>query len=180
LAYLANAVVQCYGAFPLDSTILKASDGPLYPTLIWDIDRLVGMRLVRVSDIVLDGSKRLRHVSYAIASAGLDCEERCRMLHTSFVETGNALRSIAMAYSRNRLSLSEESLLSRDGNYADPKVSNGEVVDFGAWVRDNATANSIEKILGELGGALQKDAAVGVNVYSRYLAEFPANGVTNG
>jgi hypothetical protein len=179
LAYLANAVAQCYGVPPLDATILKACDGPLYPTLIWDIDRLVGMGLVRVSDIVVDVSKRLRNVSYAITNAGLDCEEQCRMLHPSLAQTGDSLRSAAMAYSRNHLFLSKEGLLARDGNYADPTVSNGEVVDFGEWVRNNATANSIEKILAELGLELRKDPAVGVNIYSRYLAAFAANRVIN-
>jgi len=50
LAYLSNAVAQCYGVPPLDATVLKERDGPLYPILIWDIDRLVGMGLVHVTN----------------------------------------------------------------------------------------------------------------------------------
>lgn len=174
LAYLANAVAQCYGIEPIDATILKESDGPLYPELIWDIDRLVGSGLVNVSDIVVDGAKKLRNVSYSITQRGLTCEEQCRKIHPDFERIGDSLRSAAMAYSRNRLTLSVESLENRDGNYADSSISNGEVVDFGDWNHSNATANSIERMLKELNSTLRHDPSVGVNLYNRYLAAFAA------
>lgn len=176
LAYLANAVAKCYGVTPLDPTVLKEHDGPLYPELLWEIDRLVGMGLVIVSDIVVDRSKAVRNVSYSISARGLNCESQCRALHREFARIGDSLRSAAMAYSRNRLSLSIESLKNRDGNYADTTVANGEVVDFGDWVKANATANSIDRLSKKIGQSLESDPSVSVNIYNRYLAAFSAEG----
>lgn len=176
LAYLSNAVAQCYGVPPLDATVLKERDGPLYPILIWDIDRLVGMGLVHVTNIVIDNQNRVRNVSYAITADGIKYEERCRKAIPGLEHTGNSLRSVAMAYSRNHLKLSEDSLLARDGNYANSSIANGQVVDFGDWELNNATANSVNRILEVLGATLQKDPTLGVNLYSRYLAAFASNG----
>lgn len=179
LAYIANAVAQCYGVSALDSTILKELDGPLYPKLIWDLDRLVGGGLVRLHDVVVDSNKKVRHVSYSVTSRGLDCEDSCRSLNDSLAEIGNSLRSAALAYSRNRLLLSKESLLTRDGNYANPIISNGEVVDFGDWVKVNATANSVAQIFENLGIDASVDPAIGVNIYAHYLAKTPKTGLVN-
>jgi len=43
--------------------------------------------------------------------------------------TGNSLL-LSQWLSRNHLKLSEDSLLARDGNYANSSIANGQVVDF--------------------------------------------------
>jgi hypothetical protein len=172
LAYISNAVSQCYGVTPLNPTILKEKDGPLYPKLLWDLDRLVGVGFVRVSDVVVDNINKVRNVSYSITQQGLDYENCCRSLYPNLMEIGNSLRSAALAFARNYTKLSTKSLNSLDGNYANPIYSDGQVIDFGDWIKNNSTANSVELILKELQPTYDIDSSVGVNIYTAYLASF--------
>ena len=50
-AYLANVLAPVWDMPPLDGRILKRRGGPFYPTLQADLDRLVGMGVVRISDV---------------------------------------------------------------------------------------------------------------------------------
>lgn len=174
LAYISNAVSQCYGVTPLNPTILKEKDGPSYPKLLWDLDRLVGVGFVRVSDVVVDNVNRVRNVSYSITQQGLDYENCCRSLYPSLKETGDSLRSAALAFARNHTKLSTKSLNSLDGNYANPIYSDGQVIDFGDWIKNNSTANSVKLILKELPSTHETDSSIGVNIYTSYLASIAA------
>ncbi len=169
LAYLANAVARCYGVAALDPTVLKRADGPLYPLLIWDLDRLVGMQLVHVSNVVIDQQNKPRNVSYGITARGLKVLDKCRQLQVTLGKTAEALRSTALAYARNKLHLTSEVVSQFDGNYSDTRVMEGSVVDFGAWSDVNASANSVEYILSQVTTALHHDPGLGVNLYAQYL-----------
>jgi hypothetical protein len=169
LAYLANAVSSCYNIPPLDPTVLKQRDGPLYPELIWDLDRLVGMRLVDVSDVVVDSTRKMRNVSYSITRKGLETLLSCHALNNQLAKEADSLKTTALAFARNQRQISGSSLFEADGNYADTKTAEGGVVDFGRWDFINATANSVEYILNQINEAIRKDPAVGVNLYLRYL-----------
>ena len=172
LAYLANAVAQCYAVPSLDPTILKKREGPLYPLLIWDLDRLVGMRLVDVSNIVLEKGAKVRNASYAINQSGLDVLTKCRNLNDGLGRAHDALRSTALAYARNRQNLTVEGLIKLDGNYANTQVPEGAVVDFGDWDDVNASANSVEFILDHIDVVLRQNPSIGVNLYARYLSAY--------
>jgi hypothetical protein len=169
LAYLANAVSACYGIPALDPTVLKQRDGPLYPHLIWDVDRLVGMRLVDVSDVVVDRARKIRNVSYSLTEDGFRVLDGCTALGDVWVAESNSLRTTALAFARNRNHISRRDLLAADGNYADAMTPEGAVVDFGQWSPTNATANSVEFILSEINESIRRDPAIGVNLYLRYL-----------
>lgn len=179
LSYLANAVSECYEIPTLSATILKEREGPLYPKLIWDLDRLVGMGLVRVSNIVISEERKVSHASYSITQSGLNCEKRCRLLNESIASVGDSLRSTALAYSRNLIKVTTDSIKALDGNYANPQYSEGQVIDFGDWSKINFTANSVQLILNQLRLGEITDSSIGVSLYSAYLASFEDSRVSH-
>lgn len=168
LAYLANAVSPCYGIEPLNATVLKEDSGPLYPELVWDADRLVGMGLLAVSNLVIGRGVELRSASYAITSQGLLFTSRSAAGVESLGKLARALWSVALAFARNPESMIESSLLKRDGNYADPHFGLGDVVDFGQWDRGNASVNAVKRISAAAEGRCTPAASV--NLYAQYLA----------
>ena len=141
LAYLANATAPCYDIEPLDATVRKSDDGPMYPQLVWDADRLVGMGLLGVSGLVVRDSA-VKACAYSITRSGIELLARSRKAHASFEELSSALWSIAVAFARSPNSVSANSLLRRDGNYAEHRVTLGDVVDFGEWDFSNWTADA--------------------------------------
>lgn len=153
LAYLANAAIPCYQIEPLDSTVRKSEDGPLYPKLIWDADRLVGMGLLAVSGLVV-GPSRPHHAMYSITRRGLNLISQARKAAAHFDELSSALWSISIAYARSPECVAAGSLLDRDANYAEPRVSQGDVVDFGDWDFHNWTFDAISRIRGDISARL--------------------------
>jgi hypothetical protein len=170
LAYLANAVATCYNIPAIDETVLKERKGPLYPALIWDLDRLVGMRLASVSDVVVGDARTLRNVSYSITAKGIDILTTARMLNSQIATESESLVNVAIAFARNRNHINATQLISADGNYADDRTAIGSVIDFGKWHPENTTANSVAFILERVNEALRDNPTVGVNLYLRYLA----------
>lgn len=168
LVYLANALSPCYGIEPLDATILKEGSGPLYPELIWDADRLVGMGLLAVSNLVIGQGIELRSASYSITSSGIDFVTRSVAESSLLDSVARALRSVSLAYARNPDAILESRLLQRDGNYADPHFGLGDVVDFGEWDHRNASENAVRRIDATIGGG--SSTAASVNLYVQYLA----------
>lgn len=168
LVYLANALSPCYGVEPLDATILKEDDGPMYPEVVWDSDRLVGAGLVAVSNLVVGSGAQVRSASYAITGAGLHLISQCVARSASLSSVARALSSVSLAYARNPRAIVESNLLHRDGNYADPHFGLGDVVDFGEWDRRNASANAVKQISDQ--SATSRAIAVSVNLYTQYLA----------
>lgn len=168
LAYLANALSPCYGIESLDATVLKEKVGPLYPELIWDADRLVGMGLLSISNLVLNESSKLRSACYSIATGGLHVVNEAARGSDLIGKTAKALHSVALAYARNPTAVFEVNLLQRDGNYGDPHFGLGDVVDFGDWDKQNASANAVSRIRQMTDEQLA--TAASVNLYAQYLA----------
>jgi hypothetical protein len=185
LAYLANAAIPCYQIEPLDSTVRKTEDGPLYPQLIWDADRLVGMGLLAVSGLVVRAG-RPHHAMYSITREGLNVIFRARKATKHFDELASALWSISIAYARSPKCVAAKSLFDRDANYAEDRVPSGDVVDFGEWDRHNWTFEAISRmqrdictrLLGDLPDAepaaslqeLANSPGGAVGMYARYVA----------
>jgi hypothetical protein len=174
LAYLANALSPCYGIESLDATILKERQGPLYPELIWDADRLVGMGCASVNNLVLGTGVELRSVSYAIAARGVSLVVGATESSQQLNGLARALSSVSMAYARNPDALTESHLLQRDGNYADPHFGLGEVVDFGEWNTNNASANAVQHIRRATPNHTAPQGSV--NLYIQYLSQGEGEG----
>lgn len=170
LAYLANAIARCYDIEPINPIILKEKDGILYPKLIWDLDRLVGMGLARVSNIVLTVKGETKSVSYGITTKGIDSLKVCTEISEGLKNTASALSSTAMAFCRTRQKIGIASLHSRDGNLADNRFSDGDVVDFGLWDTNNSTANSVDFVRKGISPAFAGNINTAVNLYAQYLA----------
>lgn len=51
LAYLSNALAPVWDLDPFDGVVLKRRGSPYYPSLQWNVDRLVGRGLLKVSDL---------------------------------------------------------------------------------------------------------------------------------
>lgn len=171
LAYLANAVAQCYDIVPLDPIILKEKNGILYPKLIWDLDRLVGMGLARVSNIVLTSKGETKSVSYGITTVGINTLKECISISDDLKKTAIALSSTAMAFGRTKHIINIENLRARDGNMADNRFSDGDVVDFGLWDLQNPTANSVNFVKNGISSQLFTGVGTAVNLYTQYLVQ---------
>ena len=169
LAYLANAIAPCYQIEILDPTVLKEKSGPLYPKLIWDLDRLVGLMLVLVSN-VRDPQPEGSSPTYSVSRRGLAVLRACEAITPEFSKITSALRSIALAYARNSAALGTSSLLDRDGNYGNNLFGNGDVVDFGQWTDLNATQRAVQSLSNFFPPGLQEHPSRNVNIYARYLA----------
>lgn len=170
LAYFANSVSRCYEIEPLDPTILKEKTGPLYPQLLWDLDRLVGMRLVRVANLVMAPKGGTKSVSYAITLEGIERLAMCTEISEEMLSVKRSLENAALAFCRSRRGISNESLQQKDANFADSKFSDGDVVDFGEWDEYNATANAVEFVQGSVPKHFATGIDIAVNLYAQYLA----------
>lgn len=170
LAYFSNSVSRCYDIEPLDPTILKERAGPLYPQLMWDLDRLVGMRQVRVANLVMLPDGGAKSVSYAITRAGLATLQACTQLSNEMENVNTALSSASVAFCRSRKGISNESLLTKDANFSDSKFGEGDVVDFGQWDTYDATANAVNYVKGSVDAPYSADTNLAVNLYAKYLA----------
>ena len=147
VAYLANVLAPVWNLDAHDGKLLKRRGGPFYPALQKDLDRLTGMGLVFLTCLRheeedpgrwrLEGSYDL---NYQFANPVLHC------LQT--ISEGEQLTKIYI----NELLLALSSLsdadldaaMQEDATYSDPKVTEGNVIDFAEWSGKNWTANAAE------------------------------------
>jgi hypothetical protein len=64
-----------------------------------------------------------------------------------------------------------EGLHSRDGNLANNRFGDGDVVDFGLWDLENATANSVDFVKDSISLPMTVNTSTAVNLYAQYLAQ---------
>lgn len=171
IAYLANVLSPVWDMPSVDGSVLKRSGGPFYPDLQNDLDRLVGIGVVRVENLRhqridddryrLDGSYRLNTELAAPILTYLS-------VMPEEAAAARFVRELVLALS----ALSDEEIdrvITEDATYANPKVSNDNVIDFGEWLSGNYSAAAAEKI----GDLVPTGAAVGasekVHLYVRHL-----------
>lgn len=150
IVYLSEALAPAWKLEPLDGKVLKQSSAPYYPTLQEDVDRLIGMGLIRVDDLKIgrtgDGA------SVLLPSFSLD-PERAEPILTALRELPGEevvldfIREVAQAFSR----LSDEQVLSsmrEDATYGSAAVDTGQVIDLGEWlsVEETATSHAVDRI----------------------------------
>jgi hypothetical protein len=171
IAYLANVLSPVWDMPSVDGSVLKRSGGPFYPDLQNDLDRLVGLGVVRVEDLRhqridddryrLDGSYRLNP----------DLAEPILTYLNAMPEEAAAarfVRELVLALS----ALSDEEIdraITEDATYANPRVGNDNVIDFGEWLSSNYSAAAAQKV----GDLVPTGAVVGasekVHLYVRHL-----------
>ena len=143
-AYLSNVLAPVWDARVFEGQLLKRRAGPFYPSLQHDLDRLVGLGLVRITDVKhvkdedgqwrLDGSFSL---NYQLARDALNAIST----FSQFREIGTFLQEVAYAVSA--LSDSEfDRVPWEDPTYSDSEVAYSNVVDFAEWRKLNYSANA--------------------------------------
>ena len=178
IAYLANVLSPVWdmpdtpsSSLREDGSVLKQSNGPFYPDLQADLDRLVGMGVALVHNLryaVLKNGRYRLEGDYSINVAL--AKPIVTRLESLPNEAGPArhVRELVLALS----SLSDREIdraASQDATYGDPHVGVDNVIDFGEWGSTNFSAAAAKRA-GEL---IQSGAHVGpsekVHLYIRHL-----------
>ncbi len=143
LAYLSNALAPIWCLQPFDGKVLKRRGGPFYPVLQWDLDRLVGRGLIKVSDVryVEEDGKWRVDASYTLnselANRALD------MIRSVEFEPG--FREFCAELAQAMAALPPDlvaTILGEDAAYGDPSIDISNVVNFAEGQVINFTANS--------------------------------------
>lgn len=144
LAFLSNTLSPVWEFSPLDGKVLKRQEGPFYPKLQADMDKLVGQGVAIVSGIThvkneagrwrLEGKYRLNHeFADKILIAILKFPDE--------IDVSLFLEELTMAFSI--LSDEEISLsMTEDATYGDKNIDTGNVIDFDEWKKENFSLNA--------------------------------------
>ena len=170
-AYLSNVLAPVWHMPVLDGKLLKRRGGPFYPMLQGDLDNLVGIGVVLISNLghVRDEQNRWRlEGSYAL---NREFSDRILRQVAQFDEERRLfgfLQELAFALS----SLSDDDLAStttQDATYSDPIVDFGSVLDFAEWQSKNYTANAADRFERLLPGGAQANSSEKTHLYLRHL-----------
>ena len=175
IAYLANVLSPAWDStgFRLgrDGSILKSSIGPFYPDLQAELDRLVGMGVVRVEELTY---RRLGTGRFRLDGKYRIDENRAKPIleyvysHAPGADSARCIRELVLALS----GLSDGELdraATQDATYADPNVGIENVIDFGEWVSNNYSAAAALRagtLVSARGGV---GASERVHLYIRHL-----------
>lgn len=183
-AYLADVLSPVWDLPSFDGKILKSEGGPHYPDLQDEIDRLIVLGLVEVSNLRyidrpndgarVDGSYALRfdstHLPKILAALGADphadpLDSRDRRVHAFLVELAGALSTLP----DDEIDLAA----SVDATYSDARVGTSNVVDFASWasdpVADNPSVRATERFMAFLPKGANLSPAERIYLYASYL-----------
>ena len=143
-AYLSNVLAPVWNSRVFDGRILKRRAGPFYPRLQHDLDRLIGLGVVTITDLGhvldednqyrLDGALSLNHNLSGDALKVISCFPQQREIRSFLLE---------IAYAVSALSDEEFNMVPyEDPTYADASVGYENVVDFADWRDINFSANA--------------------------------------
>ena len=150
IAYLSEALAPAWHLPPIDGKVLKLPVAPYYPTLKQDVDRLIGMGLIRVDSLETGRDDADNPVLQPRISLEL---ERVGPILGALRELPGEneivefLREVVQAFSR----LSDEQIpgaMAQDATYGSPAVDTGQVIDLGEWlpVEETATSRAVERM----------------------------------
>ena len=173
LAFLADVLSPIYDLGSFSGRVLKRRIGPYYPELQWELDRLVGMGLVDVSELtpVVEVSR-----AYLDASFALNRQRAKPILDAvyddvAFVSLRDFFRELASALA----SVPDEDLdAATRADVTWDSGHKGAIVDYAEWRAKNYSELSVGR-MGELArqqlGGIDVDLSPGakVNLYVRYL-----------
>ncbi len=169
-AYLSNVLAPVWNLSALDVKVFKRRGGPFYPALQRDLDRLVGMGVVKITGLGhardddgrwrLEGSYRLNHELAVPMLRQLNTyEEEVRLV--SFVQE--------LAYALSALSDDDLDLaFSEDATYSNPLVSFDNVVDFDERL-SNYSANAAQYFDRLIPGGGRATPGEKLHLYVRHL-----------
>ena len=171
LGYLSNTLAPVWNMPVLEGKVLKRQAGPFYPALQQDLDRLVGMGIVKISalnhKVDEDGKWRLEgkyHLNRIFAEPIL-----AKM--SEFFEEYKFQGFIQeLAFGLAALGEREFDLaMSQEATYSDPRVDYGNVVDFAEWQQRNFTANAANRFEHLLASGGRANPAEKIHLYVRHL-----------
>lgn len=172
IAYLSEVLAPIWKLQPMDGKVLKQTTAPYYPILQQDIDRLIGMGLIRVDELQV--TRVNDRSSVLMLKLSLE-SERVNPILTELRELPGEktvldfLREVVQAFSR----LPDEQVfysMNEDATYGNHAVDTGQVIDLGEWLRSEETptsqaANQIRKLSGD-----GMNPAEIIDVYVNYIA----------
>ncbi len=184
-AYLADVLSPVWDLQSFDGKILKVKNGPHYPDLQRELDRMVVLGLVTVSGLryvavagagplvdadyaVNFGSTHLEPILAAVGARGREqsLDPRDCDIHLFLVELACAIATIP----NDQI----DSAASVDATYADDRIDYSNVVDFGDWStnlrRDNLSVAAADRFNRFLPGREQLSAGEKLYLYASFLA----------
>lgn len=170
-AYMANVLSSVWDVPVIEGKVLKRRGNPFYASLQQDLDRLVGIGVVLVSNIshVLDEDQRWRLEGHY----RLHRPFANRILRSikAFEHDHELMRFIQeLAYALSSLSGDDvERATTEDATYADPIIDVGNVVDFAEWDAMNYSANAARHFEKLLPGGARATRGEMVHLYVRHL-----------
>ena len=172
-AYLADVLSPVYHLLPTSGRIYKRAIGPYFPDLQWELDRLIGMALVNVSQLKTQVEKDEAFVDACFA---LKRDRAAQILHLAYQDAEllrlrDFFRELAAALGALPQAELDSTVLSDDTWEA---AQPGTVIDYAEWRARNrsaAGAEQIEEVAAEVWGgrAIQLSAAAKINLYVRYM-----------
>ena len=178
IAYLINVLspvwdmpIVTVGSLRRNGSVLKQKQGPFYPELQRDLDRLVGMGVAHVEDLryqSLDEEHFRLEGNYRIN------QERAQPILARIyslpdeAQMARFIRELVLALS----CLSDDELdhaVTEDATYADPVIGLDNVVDFGEWGHKNYSVAAAEQAGGLLISGVGASASEKVHLYVRHL-----------
>jgi hypothetical protein len=170
-AYFANVLSPVWDMPPMDGSVLKMQDGPYYPVLQHELDRLVGIGIARISNLGHDaddegrwrlrGAFRLNDHLAAPILAVIETFEGEAVVHAFLVELALALsglpRELAACASM------------QDATFADSLTENGNVLDFGEWKVRNYSSNAARRFRDLTSAGIVATQAELLHLYVRHL-----------
>lgn len=156
-AYLSDVLSQVWGLAPFDNRILKTGRSPFYPDLQRELDTLVAMGLVEVSDLTyrrLPDQSLSFYARYALNFGSAHCET----LRTALASDPDALltQSFLDELAQALASLRDEDIsaaATEDATYDDPRVVSGDVIYFSdpRRLRTTLATDAMRDIFPEVG-----------------------------
>lgn len=166
MAYLSNALAPIWNLDPFDGAVLKRRGGPYYPSLQWDVDRMVGSGLIKVEHVrYVQEDKRWRvDANYCLNRAFV----RPVMDTLKAVGFESELTAFCAALAQALSALPPDQiamLLSQDAAYGNPAVDVSNVVNLAENHGVNFAANAAESFRPDV----SLTAAERVHLYVNHL-----------
>ena len=167
-AYLSNVLAPVWDTRVFDGQLLKRRGGPFYPALQHDLDRLVGMGLVLMTNIrhILDDDNQWK--LDGACSLNRELVGTALTVIRSFPQEHEIQSFLSeLAYAVSALSDTDFDLLpGEDPTYSDSSVGYENVVDFGIWRKLNYSANAAQHFASVLENATRGEL---LHLYARQL-----------
>jgi len=184
--YLADVLSPVWDLPPFDGKILKTEGGPHYPDIQQEIDRLVALGLVEVSN--------LRYLNRPNGGARLDCDYGLRLKSTHLSDILSALGASERGQPLDprdkdvhaflvdlagALAILPNDQIERaatvDATYADTRIGDTNIVDFASWTGDAVKANLSVRAAQRFSAFLPRDSRLSpgekLYLYASYLGK---------